>query len=131
MTGSSPAPSSLLGDGAALREIMALAGPEMAIRILEQMRTDLAGVAAALLPAISACHWPTIRAQTHVLVALAGTIGAMRLHQLAIDANTAAHDQASARLADIAPQLLADLAALQALLGDQATGTGAGTGAAA
>jgi hypothetical protein len=55
----------------------------------------------------------------------------MRLHQLAIDANTAAHDQASARLADIAPQLLADLAALQALLGDQATGTGAGTGAAA
>ena len=58
-------------------------------------------LAAALLPAISACHWPTIRAQTHVLVALAGTIGAMRLHQLAIDANTAAHDQASARLADI------------------------------
>lgn len=131
MTGSTPAPASLLGDGAALREIMALAGPDMAIRILEQMRTDLAGVAAALLPAISTCHWPTIRAQTHVLVALAGTIGAKRLHQLAIDANTAAHDQASARLADIAPQLLADLAALQALLGDQATGTGAGTGAAA
>jgi hypothetical protein len=131
VTGSSPGPASLLGDGAALREIMALAGPDMAIRILEQMRTDLAGVAAALLPAISSCNWPTIRAQTHVLVALAGTIGAKRLHQLAIDANTAAHDQASARLADVAPLLLADLAALQALLGDKATGTGAGTGAAA
>ncbi len=116
---------SLLGDGSALRDILTLAGPEMAIRILQQMRLDLAGVAEALAPALATHDLGVIRAQTHVLIALAGTIGAMRLHQLAIDVNTAAHDQDAMQLAALSPPLLADLATLQSLLGGGATGNGA------
>ena len=120
-----PVRASLLGDGAALREILALAGPEMAICILQQMRVDLAVVAAALTPALDAQDFGVIRAQTHVLIALAGTIGAMRLHQLAIDVNNAAHQQDALQLTALSPPLLADLAGLQSLLGGGASGNGA------
>ena len=120
-----PARTSLLGDGAALREILALAGPEMAVSILQQMRVDLAGVAATLAPALTTHDWGAIRAQTHVLIALAGTIGAMRLHQLAIDVNNAAHQQDALQLTALSPPLLADLAGLQSLLGGGASGNGA------
>lgn len=125
MTAGDSLATRLLGDGAALRDILTLAGPEMAIRILQQMRADLEGVAAALKPAIAGSDWAVIRAQTHVLIALAGTIGAMRLHQLAIDMNNAAHDQDTAQVSAQAPALIAELTALQSLLGKGSTGTGA------
>lgn len=125
MTAGDPLAAQVLGDGAALREILALAGPEMATRILQQMRVDLAAVAAALKPALSGQDWAVIRAQTHLLIALAGTIGAMRLHQLAIDMSSAAHDKDAAQLSALTPPLMADLAALQSLLGNGTTGAGA------
>jgi hypothetical protein len=125
MTSGDPLSTQVLGDGAALRDILALAGPEMAIRILHQMRVDLEAVATALKPAVADTDWVVIRAQTHVLIALAGTIGANRLHQLAIGLNIAAHDQDKAQLGALAGPLLADLANLQSLLGGTASGNGA------
>lgn len=125
MTSGDPLSTQVLGDGAALRDILALAGPEMAIRILHQMRVDLEAVATALKPAVADTDWVVIRAQTHVLIALAGTIGANRLHQLAIGLNIAAHDQDKTELGTLAAPLLADLANLQSLLGGTASGNGA------
>lgn len=106
----------LLGDGRALADILALAGPDMAGRMLRQMQTDLQGVAGALGPALDGADWTTIRAQSHVLIALAGTIGAARLHALAIDLNIAAHDRDAARIAALGSPVMADLAALSALI---------------
>lgn len=125
-----PAPGALLGDGAALREILALAGPEMGARILRQVVTDLSVVQAALVPALAAVppDWAAIRTQTHVLISVAGTIGAARLHTLAIALNGLAHGMDAAAATATAPPLLADLAGVVALLQGRADD---GNGAAA
>lgn len=109
-------PLGILGDSTALRDILAMAGPDMAPRILHQMHLDLAATAAELVPALAVADSATIRAQTHVLIALAGTIGAMRLHGLAVDMNSAAHAEDAVTIATLAAPLMTDLTALTALL---------------
>ena len=111
-----PDPLGILGDSTALRDILAMAGPDMAPRILHQMHLDLTNTAAELAPALAVADSATIRAQTHVLIALAGTIGAMHLHGLAVDLNSAAHAEDAATIATLAAPLMADLTALTALL---------------
>lgn len=123
-----PDPIGLLGDGTVLRDLLALAGPEVAAQILAQMRIDLAEVAAALSPALGPLDWAVMRRETHVLISVAGTIGAGRLHALAIDLNTAAHDRDPAQAAALAAPLMSDLTALIALLQAQSHVSPAGTG---
>lgn len=113
------AAAALLGDGAALRDILALAGPDMAPRLLAQIATDLTLTATQLAPAIAQRDWPQIRAQSHVLISVAGTIGAMGLHAAACLLNTAAHDRDEPQIAALAPALTADLARLIALVDAQ------------
>ena len=109
-------PLGILGDTSSLHDILVMAGPDTALRILHQMQIDLAATAAQIVPAIAAADTAVIRAQTHVLISLAGTIGAMRLHGLAADLNAAAHGEDAARIATLAGPLLDDLTALIALL---------------
>lgn len=111
--------STLLGDGAALRDILALAGPDIAPRLLAQIVTDLSATSRQLGPAIVARDWAQIRVQSHVLISLAGTIGAMDLHAAACGMNEAAHGQDEARLSSLAPSVNADLAALVQLVTEQ------------
>ncbi len=111
-----PDPHDILGDSIALRDILCMAGPETAPRILRQMHSDLADCAARIAPALASGDRATIRAQTHVLIALAGTIGAMRLHGLAVDLNAAAHTEDPVVMAAPAAPLMADLTGLIALL---------------
>jgi len=108
--------AALLGDGRTLSDLLRMAGPDIAPALLRQMQADLAEVRATLAPAITTQDWTALRAGSHVLISLAGTIGAMRLHGLAIDLNMAAHDRDAARLSRIAPPLMADLVALGACL---------------
>lgn len=123
MTGHDP--TGIFGTSTALHDILVLAGPETAPRLLQQIHADLVAVASLLLPALPPPHdWPQIRRQTHVLISLAGTIGAMRLHGLAIEMNTAAHDQDSSRAAALLPPLEADLTRLIALVGLRLPGHG-------
>lgn len=109
-------PLGILGDNSALRDILVMAGPDTALRILHQMHIDLAATATQIIPAIAAADCAMIRAQTHVLISLAGTIGAMRLHGQAVDLNAAAHAEDAAAIATLGGPLLADLAALIALI---------------
>ncbi len=111
--------TALLGDGATLRDILALAGPAIAPRLLAQIVTDLTTTADHLRPALANRDWPGIRAQSHVLISVAGTIGAMGLHGAACHLNAAAHDRDEAQVARIAPLLTADLARLIALVAAQ------------
>ena len=111
-----PNAAALLGDGRALADILTMAGPETAARILRQMHADLSATAAALRPALAPPDWTAIRAQTHILISLAGTIGAARLHAMAIDLNDAAHARDAGRTTTLATPLLSDLDALTALL---------------
>lgn len=120
-----PAAIGLLGDGQALRDILALAGPDMAARILAQVVTDLRGVDATLSTALRDKDHSLIRSQTHVLISVAGTIGAARLHALAVEINTAAHDRAARRIDSLSAALLADLRGVIALLAARLPDAGA------
>lgn len=111
-----PDPFGILGDGSSLRDILVMAGPDTALRILHQMQIDLSTTAAQIAPAIAAADCAAIRAQTHVLISLAGTIGAMRLHGQAVDLNAAAHAEDAEAIATLGGPLLADLTALIALI---------------
>lgn len=106
----------ILGDGRRLDDILALAGPETGPLILRQMAADLARVATDLAAALAAHDWAVLRGQSHVLISLAGTIGADRLHALAIDLNAAAHDRADGRTDALASPLLSDLTRLRMAL---------------
>lgn len=108
----SDGPAALLGDGRILADLLRMAGPATAPAFLRQIAIDLSGVQTALAPALDAADWPVVRAQTHILIAVAGTIGATRLHGLAVDLNLAAHNRAAELAALLAPPLMADLAAL-------------------
>ncbi|WP_371154586.1 ATP-binding protein [Jannaschia sp. 2305UL9-9] len=74
---------------ATLAELMAAAGPDQGDVLLSRLKEDLTGVADAMSEAIEDRDLGVIRAQTHILLSLAGAIGALptqeaarRLHQV-------------------------------------------------
>lgn len=73
-----PAPPPLR-DPAVLTRLLALAGPE-ADQLLHQLRADLATACAECHAALAASDALALRRAVHVLVALAGTLGATPLH---------------------------------------------------
>jgi HPt (histidine-containing phosphotransfer) domain-containing protein len=108
--------AALIGENAALRDILAIAGPETTLRILQQVGIDFSSVQTRLTPALGSCDWASIRAETHVLMSVAGTIGATRLQQLAQDANHAAHSRSTPEIETLAPDLLSELARMIATI---------------
>lgn len=77
---------------AALEKLRQIAGPAAAAEIFARLMEDLSHLRVALANAAQKADMTAIRAQSHVLVALAGTAGAMTLHEDAIRLNTLAQD---------------------------------------
>lgn len=99
-------------DPAKLERLLDLAGPEVGAELLARLAEDLGTVDSAFAAAVPARDIPALRAQTHVLISLAGAVGADRLQHLAEDLNAAAHAGDAAaidRLAAAARPLLAAL----------------------
>ncbi|MGY6410594.1 MAG: hypothetical protein ACXIUV_06175 [Alkalilacustris sp.] len=73
--------------------LMDMAGPDAAQELLERLEEDLVCVARGLSHALEgeAIAPSELRAQTHVLIALAGAVGAEPLQRLAEALNAAAH----------------------------------------
>lgn len=71
--------------------LIAIAGPEAARELLDRLGSDLAKCAAGLANGLAGADHASVRAETHVLIALAGAVGATRLQALAQALNTAAH----------------------------------------
>ncbi|RGP38865.1 hypothetical protein [Pseudotabrizicola alkalilacus] len=89
--------------------LMAMAGPEVAPELVAQMAADLRAVRLALAAALDGANWAGIRAQTHVLVALAGSAGARGLEQASQALNLAAHEADAIRVRALGPGILAGL----------------------
>jgi HPt (histidine-containing phosphotransfer) domain-containing protein len=102
--------AALIGENAALRDILAIAGPETTLRILQQVGIDFTSVQSRLIPALAVCDWASIRAETHVLMSVAGTIGATQLQHLAQSANHAAHARSTTEIEALATDLRVELA---------------------
>lgn len=71
--------------------LLEIAGPATAAELVARLSEDLRSVERGLLSAARGPHWPGIRAQSHVLIALAGTTGAIRLQHLCEDLNELAN----------------------------------------
>jgi CheY-like chemotaxis protein/HPt (histidine-containing phosphotransfer) domain-containing protein len=87
--------------------LLAVAGPETTPELLRRLLDDLQHVERQLIRALADPDWPELRAQTHVLIALAGAVGAQRLQQQSERLNAVAHRRDSAECAARAGELLA------------------------
>lgn len=75
-------------DDRTIRRLLALAGPSDAPELMRRLISDLRGVTAGLMTQDCAA----LRKHSHVLLAIAGTIGAHRIHSLAAHLNRCAKD---------------------------------------
>lgn len=96
--------------------LLDIAGPDGAGELVERLHEDLAGVAERLGRGLPDADWSVIRAETHVLIALAGAVGAERLQRLAETLNAQAHRKDAGDLGRIADETMQRLAELQALV---------------
>lgn len=109
---------------AVLDDLLSIAGPEGARELLDRLSEDLCSILAQLDAGIAARSVSVVRAQTHILVAISGSVGADRLCRLSEVLNIAAKRR---RLADF-PALFApcrqDLTDLMALIDARRAGPG-------
>ncbi|MDO8882048.1 MAG: hypothetical protein U0934_11890 [Pseudotabrizicola sp.] len=103
-------------DRSVFDSLLAMAGPDIAPELVAQMAADLRAVSIALARGLALPDLEAIKAQTHVLVALAGSAGARGLEQGAQRVNLAAHHGDTAQINEMGPGLLAGLGTLIAFV---------------
>lgn len=74
-----------------LRHLLGIAGPQGAEELLSRLQSDLRTAQRELADGLARDDMPVIRAKTHVLVSLAGAIGARHCQEDAQQMNDAAH----------------------------------------
>lgn len=70
--------------------LLAEVGPAVAPDLIVQLCVDISAAQRSLLAAVDAVDRAAIRAQSHILIGLAGVIGAKDLHRLAVEMNDCA-----------------------------------------
>ncbi len=87
-------------DEATFETLLAVAGPEISADLLARLTDDLGRVERGLVAGLSEGNLQTICADCHVLISVAGSVGAARLQALAEDLSAAAHraDQSAMQL---------------------------------
>ena len=78
-------------DAARFDQLLSQAGPATAVELVDRLLDDLHGAARNLAAAQTGPDWASIWAQSHILIALAGTVGGHRLQHLAEVLNGMAH----------------------------------------
>ncbi len=92
--------------------LITMAGPDVAPDLICRLTEDLSSVETDLARALAQLDWVAIRHCTHVLIGLAGAVGAMRLSAYAKAMNLTAHAMDRPQLVALAPEtesLLKDL----------------------
>ncbi|NKX44567.1 response regulator [Roseicyclus persicicus] len=111
-------------DEARFAALLAVAGPEGAEELLSRLHEDLSATRAALDAGVAAGDIPEIRAQTHILIAISGAVGAERLYRIAEVLNIAAKRRRTGDLAALWAPCRADLDALMAHVEAEAAAIG-------
>ena len=99
-----------------LQRLIDLVGPAQAAGFLDQLTRDLTACAETIRTGAPLRDWQALRDGSHELISLAGSVGAVALHDLARALNAAAQDRNPAALDGLLPVLDPDLAALIALV---------------
>lgn len=108
-------------EAAAFAHLLDIAGAEMANTLIAQFQNDLRDVQIKLTAAFAEPDWATLRGASHVLIALAGTAGALALEAAARCLNQSANDNDSAGLDEYGPSVQNGLASLLRFMDQTAT----------
>ena len=103
-------------DPTRFQRLLDLAGPAMAGSLLAHLADDLARCRTLALTGSSDQNWDALRESSHILISLAGSVGALSLQGMAETLNTAAHAQEVTATSALIPALLSELDALIALV---------------
>lgn len=106
----------LIMDEGPWRRLLQLAGPDDTPELLRRLEADLHAVDTGLRRALAEASAAELRARTHVLIGLAGAVGATFLQHLAEALNGAAHDGLPAETEALGRLTLAQLRALSLFL---------------
>jgi hypothetical protein len=115
LQGAQPGPEPIV-DVQVFQRLMVLAGPVTALDLLDQLTLDLRAVQAKILLATPAQNWAVLCGQCHILIAVAGSIGAVHVQVNAEQLHKAATAQVGADVADLSAALTARLEALLAFV---------------
>jgi HPt (histidine-containing phosphotransfer) domain-containing protein len=96
-----------------LQRLMAVAGPTVARDLVDRLLDDLSSVATALRKAAPEGDWAVLRAQSHVLIALAGAAGSRQLQTTAEALNLISIRADTAQLDRVLPACLVLIAAVR------------------
>lgn len=113
-----PVPGSFLLDRDRFERLLEIAGEDGAVELLERLLEDLRQVEQGLERALADQNAAETRTQTHVLVALAGAIGAEALQRLTERLNSAAHHRSPDELSALGYPVLRHLTQLIRLLAE-------------
>jgi len=94
-------------------------GPESRLELLSKLHSDTEVVTAGMMRGHDSLDLAEIRAQTHVLISVAGAIGATNLLRIAQNLNAAANREAVAEIGSLCQACLAGLSELQAFILDE------------
>lgn len=117
-----PAPSPACIDEDRFGRLLEIAGPDTASELIHRLHLDLRHTRERLDEAMAAADWAEVRAQTHVLVSLAGTVGAAELQRLSEALNAAAHLRDRDRAQGLRAELFGGLDGLLAFVARQRDG---------
>lgn len=100
--------------------LLEIAGEETTPKLLQQVLLDLGNVRSTLPQAILTVDWPALRQQSHILMSIAGSFGAISLHHDAEALNRVSHACDALALADLQGALQTKLDALLLFLAEEA-----------
>lgn len=120
-----PEITELARDGAELidmqiyHSLVTTIGQDSMGELLEKVVEDVAGVKTGLLEGAANADSQLIRSNTHILISVAGAIGATSLQLLAERLNAAAHSGNETTIADLCDQCIAGISAVEIFLGQE------------
>ncbi|MEX5730015.1 two-component system aerobic respiration control sensor histidine kinase ArcB [Rhodovulum iodosum] len=114
-----PAPPQVGFDQLHLDRLLAISGPAAGRELLERLQDDLGAVEAGLREGILRADLAQLRARTHVLISLAGAVGAEAVQSGAEALNAAAQRRDDRRIASLGPALADRVGRLTAALAEE------------
>ena len=112
-----PVPTGLAEfDPTRLQNLFTITGPGLAAELLARLTEDLTATQDLLETGAASADWKRLREGSHVLISLAGSVGAISLQVMSETLNAIAHRQDEAALDALMPPLNAELAILIQLI---------------
>lgn len=103
-TNADPDPSDLITRDS-FDALIEMAGPDVVPELLYQLVSDLTDLQEQLPKSLAEMNWDAIRSNSHVIIALSGSIGATKLETMAIELNLAAHSQEKEIIEKFSPKI--------------------------